>query len=365
MAKLQRLVTKEDDIVVVHKPISDEEIKDRIKQYVLLSEKKFASRYNHMLFLPVEFSWKGQKHLIQYNFCTNPFCKWSGQDQLKFETIKGKPSRYKLSGTGSRKGIVCNSDPIYPNRGMTLGRYSSAVSNWSVAEEISRLIRINQTQDVEPEYRFHKDDCSAEYLTPFDSPKEFYRQGKTKNNAQRWQCKVCKKKTSALPNKRQSTTYNQKRNDILPLFAKFLVNKNSISRTCDILEIGVSTYYNKLEWLYRCCLDFLEKFETKAFSEKSFKKIFINTDKMHYNLNNVRKKGQGGKKYAGLEDNQVQTQVVVSADALSRYVFRALLQVLSEATKQVQFEHEIRHVFLQFLQPVLQLIYLFQQSHHI
>jgi transposase-like protein len=323
LAKLQRLVTKEDGIVVVHKPISDEEIKDRKKQYVLHSEKKFASRYNHMLFLPVEFSWKGQKHQIQYNFCTNPFCKWCGQDQLKFETIKGKPSRYKLSGTGSRKGIVCNPDPIHPSRGMTLGCYSSAVSNWSVAEEISRLIRINQTQDVEPEYRFHKDDCSAEHLTPFESPKEFYRQGKTKNNAQRWQCKVCKKKTSTLPNKRQSTTYNQKRNDILPLFAKLLVNKNSISRTCDILEIGVSTYYNKLEWLYRCCLVFLEKFETRAFADKSFKEIFINTDKMHYNLNNVRKKGQGGKKYAGLEDNQVQTHVVVSADALSRYVFRA------------------------------------------
>lgn len=145
----------------------------------------------------------------------------------------------------------------------------------------------------------------------------------TKNNAQRWQCKVCKKKTSAIPNKRQSTTYNQKRNDIFPLFAKLLVNKNAISRTCDSLDIGVSTYYNKLEWLYRCCLEFLEKFETKAFSEKSFKEVYINTDKLYYNLNNVRKKGQGVKKYAGLEDNPVQTYVVVSADALSRYVFRA------------------------------------------
>ncbi|MFC0474532.1 insertion element protein [Robertmurraya beringensis] len=179
------------------------------------------------------------------------------------------------------------------------------------------------TQDVEPDYTFHKEGCTANHLTPFDKPDGFYKQGKTLNNSQRWQCKVCKKKTSILPNKRQSTTYRQKRNDILPMFAKLLLNKMPISRTCDILEIGVGTYYQKLEWLYRCCLEFLEKYETTPLDNMSFKEMWLNTDKMHYNLNNVRKKGQGGQKYFGLEDSQVQTYVVVSADALSRYVFRS------------------------------------------
>lgn len=94
MAKLQRLATKEDDIVVVHSPVNEEELKDRKEQYPLLSEKQFAFRYNHMLFLPIEFTWNGNIHKIQYNFCTNPFCKWCGQEQVKFETVKGKPSRY-------------------------------------------------------------------------------------------------------------------------------------------------------------------------------------------------------------------------------------------------------------------------------
>ncbi|KAB8136249.1 insertion element protein [Gracilibacillus oryzae] len=322
MAKLQRLATREDGIVVVHNPVNEEELKDRKEQYLLLSDKQFATRYNHMLYLPVEFTWNDKSHKIQYNFCTNPFCKWCGQEQVKFETVKGKPSRYKISGTSSKKSLVCNPDPIHPNRGMTLNCYSTAVSNWSVAEEISRLIRINQTQDVEPKYSFHKDTCVVGHFTPFDNPYRFYKQGKTLNNAQRWQCKVCKKKTSVLPNKRQSTTYRQKRNDILPMFAKLLLNKMPINRTCDILEIGVSTYYHKLEWLYRCCLEFLDKYETPHLNNQSFEEMWLNTDKMHYNLNNVRKKGQGGKKYAGLEDNQVQTYVVVSADAISRYVFR-------------------------------------------
>jgi transposase-like protein len=273
-----------------------------------------------MLFHPIEFTWNGITHKIQYNFCTNPFCKWCGQEQA---TLKGKSKRYKLSGTKSKKSLVCNPDTIHPDRGMTLNCNSITVSNWSVAEEISRLIRINQTQEIEPEYNFHKDGCTERHLTPFETPDRFYKQGKTLNNSQRWQCKVCKKKTSILPNRRQSTTYRQKRNDILPMFAKLLLNKMPISRTCDILEIGIGTYYQKLEWLYRCCLEFLEKYETTSLANMSFKEMWLNTDKMHYNLNNVRKKGQGGQKYFGLEDSQVQTYVVVSADALSRYVFRS------------------------------------------
>ncbi|MFT8321147.1 MAG: insertion element protein [Bacillus sp. (in: firmicutes)] len=320
MAKLQRLATKEDSIVVIHNPVSEEELKDRKEQYQVLSDKQFAFRYNHMLFRPIEFTWNGQAHKIQYNFCTNPFCKWCGQEQA---TLKGKSKRYKLSGTMNKKSLVCKPDAIHPDRGMTLNCNSITVSNWSVAEEISRLIRINKTQEVEPDYNFHKESCTARHLTPFETPEDFYKQGKTLNNSQRWQCKVCKKKTSILPNKRQSTTYRQKRNDILPMFAKLLLNKMPISRTCDILEIGIGTYYQKLEWLYRCCLEFLEKYETTPFANMSFKEMWLNTDKMHYNLNNVRKKGQGGQKYFGLEDSQVQTYVVVSADVLSRYVFRS------------------------------------------
>ncbi|WP_102261546.1 insertion element protein [Mesobacillus jeotgali] len=338
MARLQRLATKEDDLVVVHTPINKEEVADREEQYLLLSDKQFATRYNHMLFLPIEFSWNGKKHQIQYNFCTNPYCKWCGTEQMKFDEVKGKPSRYRLSGSGRKKSIICNPDPVESGKGITLNCNSMAVSNWSVADEIARLTRINRTRDVEPDYNFHKDNCFNKTLTPFNELSAFYRQGVTKNNAQVWQCKTCKKKTSLVPNRRQSTTYNQKRNDILPLFAKLLVNKNSISRTCKILEIGVSTYYKKLEWLYQCCLEFLERHETKAFSNKSFREVFINTDKMQYNLNNVRKKGQAGKKYAGIEDNQVQTYVVVSADALSRYVFRADVAYDWEVTLE-----EIKH----------------------
>jgi hypothetical protein len=98
------------------------------------------------------------------------------------------------------------------------------------------------------------------------------------------------------------------------------VKRSPISRTCQMLGIGRNTYYQKLEWLYRCCL---EKYEKRVLPRKEFNEIWLNTDKMTYYLNNVRKKGQGGKGYLDLEDKQFPTNVVVTADVHSRYVFRS------------------------------------------
>jgi transposase-like protein len=175
LAKLKRLATREDAIVDVVVPVTDEELKDRQKQYDLLEPKKFATRYNDMLYRPVSFK---------------------------------------------------------------------------------RLIQIETVQDIEPEYNFHKDNCPNSGISPFEVKKLFYKQGKSTAGSQRWQCKSCKKITNVLPTRKQSTTYNQKRNDVLPMFAKLLVNKVPINRACDILEIGSGTYYDKLEWLYRRCIEY-------------------------------------------------------------------------------------------------------------
>ncbi|MDN8929484.1 insertion element protein, partial [Staphylococcus aureus] len=72
-----------------------------------------------------------------------------------------------------------------------------------------------------------------------------------------------------------------------------------------------------------------------------------NTDKMHYYLNNVRKKGQGSKKYTGFEDLNMQTYIVVSAEVLSRYVFRSdvaydwniSMDELNEDTRKFKEDH--------------------------
>lgn len=184
------------------------------------------------------------------------------------------------------------------------------------------MVELQTVVEIEPNYEFHKELCKNNLSTPFNEPNNFYKRGKSTSNSQRYQCKECEKITNVLPSKRQSTTYHQKRNDILPLFAKLLLNKSSVRRTCDILEIGKKTYYTKLEWLYRCCLEFLEKHETKAFQKKSFNEMWLNTDKLQYNLNNLRKKGKGRKDSDHYDDSMLQTHIIISADVISRYVFR-------------------------------------------
>ncbi|MBD8068805.1 insertion element protein [Bacillus sp. PS06] len=326
MSKLKRLATKEDVIVDIVNPLTDKEIIDRQEQYDLLEPKKFATRYNDMLYRPVSFNWIGKTFTIQYNHCNEPFCKWLGENQHKFEEVKGKPKRYKLEGSSkSRSKVIrCNPDPIHPTKGKpTLNCSTIPLSNWSIAEEIKRLIQIETVQDIEPEYDFHRDSCLNNGITPFETKKLFYKQGKSTAGSQRWQCKTCKKITNVLPTRKQSTTYNQKRNDVLPMFAKLLVNKVPINRACDILEIGAGTYYDKLEWLYRKCIEFLDRHERPAFEKKEFKEIWLNTDKMHYYLNNVRKKGQGAEKFRGLEDLVLPTYIVVTGDVHSRYIFRS------------------------------------------
>lgn len=322
LAKLKRLATREDNPVIVHSPLSNNELTNRLKDYDKLTPKQFATKFKELLFKPAEFTWNGQTHQVQFNHCLNPYCKWYGLPQKKFDDVKGKPSRYRLSGSGDDKSLRCNPDPIKKGYGEVLDTRTYVLSSWSVAEEIERMVRVQTVEDIEPEYEFHKDGCVASDSTPFNEPKSFYKRGKSTANSQRFQCKECKKFTHVLPNQRQSSTYHQKRSEVIPLFAKLLLNRTPVSRTCEILEIGRGTYYDKLEILYRRCLEFLERHEIKPLKNTEFKEMWLNTDKMTYYLNNVRKKGQGGSRFDGIEELQLPTSVVISADVFSRYVFR-------------------------------------------
>lgn len=322
MAKLKRLATKEDLLVDVLSPLSVSEIKERTNDYDLLTPKRFGTKYKDLLFTSTEFVVDGTMHQIQYNHCSNPFCRYHGMPQTKYDT-KGKPTRYKLTGTSNHKSIKCNPDPTGKTGNAVLGCYTSTLSNWSIAQEIQRLVQINSVEDKEVVYEFHKDGCTVEDVTPFNQPDGFYKQGKSRLGMQRFQCKVCKKKTALTPKRENSTTYNQKRSEIHLLFAKLLLSRTPVTRTCEILGIGRGTYYDKLEFLYRRCLEFLERHETKPLERLKFKEMWLNTDKMVYFLNNVRQKGMGGSRYDDVEESQFPTHVLVSSDVLSRYVFRS------------------------------------------
>jgi len=321
MVKIKRLADVTDSFLNIAPPITDQELQDRNDDYPSLTPSRFTLKSNIQVYRPTKFKWKELSKEIQVNHCANPFCKNYGLPQKRFK-IKSKPYRYKIIGKGTSKSIHCNPDREKPDDIPTLNCSSRTMSNWSLVEEIERLVRINSVIPIQPNYKFHRDNCSK-VNNPFNDPKGFYKRGKSSANSQKYQCKECKKITSVLPNKKENTTYNQKRNDIVPRFAEMLINRVPVASTCKILKIGRKTYYSKLEWLYQCCLEFLDTRETKTLENKEFDKMWLNTDMMMYVLNNVRRKGQSKAKKGTTHDKQLPTQTVVTADHHSRYVFRA------------------------------------------
>lgn len=102
--------------------------------------------------------------------------------------------------------------------------------------------------------------------TPLTNPKDFYKRGKSTSNSQKYQCKKCKKITNVLPSQEKSFNYHQQRNELLLDMLKDILSRTPVKRTCEKLGMSPDTYYRKLEWLYRKCLEFLERYETRKFS---------------------------------------------------------------------------------------------------
>ena len=159
----------------------------------------FCVNYFGYLNSYVNITYNGQQHEIQFNRCTNPFCKWYAESQTRFEDVKHKPHRYRLSGSQKyeHQQIKCNPDPK-DTFGVTLDCGVQPISNWSIAEEIARLASHDRVLDIEPEYEFHRENCQKEDLTPFTNPEMFYTRGESTSNSKKWQCKTCKKLTMSF-----------------------------------------------------------------------------------------------------------------------------------------------------------------------
>lgn len=319
MGKLKRLLNNTEQVVEIEVPVSDNELLERKKMYETLPPNRFATKYRAPLFRPVKISMNGKQYTIQMNCCINPYCSNFGLPQEKYE-VKGKPQRYILDSDNKRSRLICS--PIISTSNNVLDCKNTTLSNWAIAEEIKRLAEINTVVQMEREYHFHKEDCEYQNLTPFNQRDAFRSRGEGTGKSKKYQCKHCLKITNVLPTYRESTTYHQKRNDILPNFADLIINHIPVKRIIKILKIGSETYYHKLEWLYRRCLEFLERHEVKL-NDIEFNELFINTDKMVYYLNNSKKKNAGSRYPKNEEERQFQTHVVVSSDVISRYVFRA------------------------------------------
>ena len=128
---------------------TEEEVVDTFLQLNLIKDEQFiewikSKRHNKRMLKAIGID------DVQYNDCTNPFCESFGLPQERFTTVKNKPYRYKLHGSKKgTKSIFFNSIPIPTKIPKTsLGCSTYTLSNWSVAEEIKRLIELQTVEEI-------------------------------------------------------------------------------------------------------------------------------------------------------------------------------------------------------------------------
>ena len=88
LRKLKRIAEKSG--IEIEEPISSGELKSRQADYPALAPNQFAKKYRSQL-QPIKLNLDGKVFEIQLNSCANPYCKWFGMPQERFESVKHKP----------------------------------------------------------------------------------------------------------------------------------------------------------------------------------------------------------------------------------------------------------------------------------
>lgn len=369
MSGRKRLAIQGDLLVAVHDPLTPQEVRDRRTDRLHgVSRQKFGMDHR-ITFRPVRITYHGQDFDIQMNKCNNPFCRWfglsQGENPKPLGTI-GPNRRYRLNGSEyeatvaedpneydadtddtmeiqavphgaanrakrrktETKVYVCLKENIPSGNGIVFVDESfTPVSNVSVADEIARLVTHQSVVDDDRHYEFHREVnerlCPSRWLSPFNAPDAFIRRGKGKAKSTRWQCRDCGKVTNIVPSTRDNLTYGQQRSDVMGRFARLVLSRTPISQVCDALSMGRGTYYDKLELLYQRCLEFQERYEAATLVAKQFDTLWLASDQMVYSLNNIRQRNQSTGRYRNVEPRVTATNVIVTADMASDYVFRS------------------------------------------
>ena len=124
---MRRIATQDDNVITIVDPVSGEELLDRQLHYPLVAPNQFAKQFRN-LFEPVKFKWSESEHELRLNVCTNPFCKWFGMPQTRFESVKHKPYRYKLTGDPKERTKDSLATPILSTKTLAMG---FGITAWS------------------------------------------------------------------------------------------------------------------------------------------------------------------------------------------------------------------------------------------
>jgi len=307
-------------------PLFDEsEIIDRHDDYSKCTNKNYDTKYREHAFNPVTIEYDGRKELIQYNYCSDPFCpNYAEPLEMLISRKSRSVKNYMFVGSKDSSLIRCNIMKHVGLNSRVDNNSSTLMSNWSIAEEIKRLVVLNRVVDEQVEYVFHEETCN-EISTPFEKVNSFIKYGKTPAGSPRYKCNVCGKTTAIKPSTKSNMTYYQQRSDVTVDVFKDILSRIPVRQICERNNISATTFYAKIDFIYQKCLAFLERHEGKL-SNVNFDDLYIASDSFMYSLNNIRRNGKGGSKQSRQEKaqaNEAITYMISSGDVRSAYIFRA------------------------------------------
>lgn len=238
---------------------------------------------------------------IQVNFCKNMDCGHFCEPASHRRQKRG-PGELSADGyiLGSKKGqrvrIKCK----------RCGQYSTLKSNQGVFEEYVRLSEYLEIQQIV--ISCPVEDCTNHGVDISRGQQFYHKSGETEAGSKRFRCKACGKNFSVntKPTARQRVAYKNK------TIMKLLMNKEPLSRTCEVAEVSMRTVYRKIDFLHAQCISFIANRERRLLlGELSIPRLYLTSDRQEYIVN-----------WTNTSDKRnVILKTIGTADIRSRYVF--------------------------------------------
>jgi transposase-like protein len=151
-------------------------------------------------------------------------------------------------------------------------------SNSGIVEERNRL------RPLFKEPCCPHDDCEHHGLG-VSVGKPFYSSfGQSEVGSKRWKCMACKRTFSVASKSTSRQRETHKNREIFAL----LVNKTPLRRIVELAQVSPQTVYDKIDFLWRQCIDFCAAMESKL-PDANIHRLYIGVDKQDYTVNWTRR----------------------------------------------------------------------------
>lgn len=218
---------------------------------------------------------------IQTNFCKNPACGNFGMPALesikgmRLRTIAGTSIRtrdgYKSSTTGrglpALKCVYCDTRP------------PPLKSNLAIHEELTRMEAYLKVEHSVND-ACKTVGCANKGVSWAATPDRYRSIGKTKAGSPRYTCKACSKSFSV----KLTAILQQRKSHKNTTIFRCLVNKVPLNRICEIVNISISSLYDKIDFIHKQCLLFAAEHE-KMLPTMEFPELNISSDRQDYIVN--------------------------------------------------------------------------------